>query len=309
MLSRTADSLFWIGRYVERAGGVARGLTAALRMASLRPPEQEAEEWGIMLRASGTAEAYARLYGKPEAARVVDWLTVDTLNPSSIASCLGAARRNGRAVRTALTVDMWEAVNDTWIELQRLDPATVRGDRLPLFLDWVKSRTLAFNGAVADTMLRDDAWRFTHLGTMLERADNTARVLNSRHEAFASAHPADHVHWQTILRSLSALRAYQYTYRARLEPARVVELILLRPEMPRSLRFCYDRVNRTLAEIDAREAHPCSGCRVTATQLLARCDGPSVEDLMARGLQDFLSDAVAENGRLGSDIARCFLNG
>ena len=309
MLSRTADSLFWLGRYLERAGGVARGLAATLRMASLRPPEQEAEEWGTMLRASGTDEAYRLLYGAPEAARVVEWLTVDTLNPSSITSCLEAARRNGRAVRTALTVDMWEAVNDTWIELQRLDPGAVQGDRLPGFLDWVKFRALAFNGAAADTMMRDDAWRFTHLGTMLERADNTARLLDARHEAFASSDAANYVQWQAALRSLSALRAYQYMYRTRLQPDRAAELILLRREMPRSLRFCYARVDRTLADIDASEAHLCSGCRDTAARMLARCEQARIEDVMAGGLHGFLDDTLADNNRLGGEIARCFLNG
>ncbi len=309
MLSRTADSLFWLGRYVERAGNVARGLAAGLRMASLGAPEQEAAEWGAVLLASGTDESYRRFYGEPEAARVVAWLTVDTLNPSSIGSCLEAARRNGRAVRSALTVDMWEAVNDTWIELQRLDADAVRGDRLPGFLDWAKSRTLAFSGAAADTMLRDDAWRFTHLGAMLERADNTARLLDARVAAFGSANPANALHWQAALRSLSALRAYQYIYRARLEPDRVAELILLRREMPRSLRFCYGRVNRTLADIDASDAHLCSGCRDTAARMLARCGETRIADVMAGGLHGFLDDVITDNVRLGGEIARCFLNG
>ncbi|MFT8246301.1 alpha-E domain-containing protein [Roseomonas sp. BN140053] len=309
MLARTADSLFWVGRYSERAGNIARGLSASLRMASLTPAENEGGEWQALLLASGTEGGFRATHPAPVARDVVEWLTLDTANPSSIASCLEAARRNARAVRTALTVDMWEAVNDTWIELQRTGKDVVQDDRLAGFLDWVKSRSLAFNGAAADTMLRDDAWRFTHLGTMLERADNTARLLDARHAAFASNSPAHHVQWQSALRSVSAMRAYQHVFRARLEPTRVAELLLLRREMPRSLRFCYSRVDRTLAEIAAAEASLCGDCRDLSGRLLGRCEDARIEDILARGLHDFLTGAINDNIRLGAEIGRCFLVG
>jgi uncharacterized alpha-E superfamily protein len=163
-------------------------------------------------------------------------------------SCIEAARSNGRAVRTALTVDMWEAVNETWSEARHTSEATFTPDNLPVFLDWMKSRTVLFNGAYADTMLRDEAWRFVRLGTMLERADNTARVLDVHHLALADAEEGGavaYVQWQAILRSVSALRAYHWVYHARLEPRRIAELLMLRPELPRSMIACYARIEET----------------------------------------------------------------
>ena len=208
MLSRTADCLFWLGRYSERAGNVARGLAATLRMAMLAQPLSAEDEWRALLIATGCEPGFRVKHPAVTPDAVIHWLTLDLDNPSGIAACVEAARRNARTVRTALTVDMWEAINDTWIEFRRLDPAITQGDRLPGFLDWVKSRALLFNGAATDTMLRDDAWRFVHLGTMLERADNTARLLDVRHAAFDTAPGADaaqYAQWQAVLRSVAAL--------------------------------------------------------------------------------------------------------
>ena len=309
MLARTADSLFWLGRYSERAGNIARGLHASVRMSSISPGEGETEEWAALLLASGTDPDFRARQPEASGRAVVEWLTLDHENPSSIASCLEAARRNARAVRTALTVDMWEAVNDTWIELRRLASDAVQDDHLPAFLDWVKSRSLAFNGAAADTMLRDDSWRFTHLGTMLERADNTARLLDARHASFSAPEIEGQVQWQAVLRSVASLRAYQHVYRSRLEPARVAELLLLRKEMPRSLRFCYARVDHTLAEIAAADVNLCGECRDLSQALLGRFEHARVEDILARGLHEFLTSVVNDNIRLGTEIGRCFLIG
>ena len=309
MLARTADSLYWLARYNERAGNIARSLSASLRMASLATMDGEEGEWRHLLRSSGTEPGFRGRYAEHSGQASVEWLTIDTANPSSIASCLEAARRNARTVRTALTVDMWEAVNDTWITLQRTGAEAVHDDGLPGFLDWVKSRTLAFSGAAADTMLRDDAWRFTHLGTMLERSDNTARLLDARHAAFQSTDPAFNAQWQAVLRAVSAMRAYQYMYRTRLEPVRVAELLILRRELPRSLRFCNARVAQTLRDIAADGTHPCGDCTELADSLRMRCDNRRIEDLVALGLHGFLTAVINDNNRLGAEIARCFFSG
>ncbi|WP_338663182.1 alpha-E domain-containing protein [Pararoseomonas sp. SCSIO 73927] len=313
MLARTADSLFWLGRYMERAGNVARGLNATLRMASLAAPRgTEAEEWDGILRATGTAEHYRQLYGDPTPAQAARWLTLDTLNPSSVATCFEAARRNARAVRTALTVDMWEAVNDTWIDLRKLDPSHADGDRLMAFNDWVIARTVLFNGAAMDTMLRDDAWRFARLGTMLERADNTARLLAARQAAFAvgaEENTENHAQWQGLLRSVSALRAYQHLFRERLRPARVVELLLMRPEHPRSVTACYEEVNDILGVLAMHEGEDRVACRRLAAALRGRCVAHSTAYLMDGGLSAILAEIIEGNGRLGVSIGKCFLNG
>jgi len=313
MLARTADSLFWLGRYMERAGNTARSLNATLRMASLAAPRgTEAAEWASLLVASGTAAHHEQLYGDPTPAGAASWLTLDTLNLSSVASCFESARRNARAVRTALTVDMWEAVNDTWIDLRKLDPGEAGGDRLMGFNDWVIARTVLFNGAAMDTMLRDDAWRFVRLGVMLERADNTARLLASRLTAFepgAEANVENHTQWQALLRSVAALRAYQHLFRERLRPARVVELLLMRPEHPRSVSACYEELNDILSVLAMSDGEDRVSCRRLAASLRGRCVEHTPARLMDGALKDLLDEIVAGNGRLGESIGKCFLAG
>jgi uncharacterized alpha-E superfamily protein len=313
MLARTADSLFWLGRYMERAGNVARGLNATLRMASLAAPRgTETAEWAGLLSAIGSATHYEELYGAPTPAQAARWLTLDTLNPSSVTSCFESARRNARAVRTALTVDMWEAVNDTWIDLRKLDPGEAGGDRLMGFLDWVMSRAVLFNGAAMDTMLRDDAWRFVRLGTMLERADNTARLLAARAPAFAPGAEEDagnHAQWQALLRSVAALRAYQHLFRERLSPGRVVELLLMRPEHPRSLSACYEEVNDILGVLAMSDGEDRVACRRLAAALRGRCVAHTPARLMEGSLSEILPEVIDGNGKLGVSIGKCFLVG
>ena len=313
MLARTADSLFWLGRYMERAGNVARGLSATLRMAALAAPRgAETAEWDGLLAATGTASHYEGLYGEPTPGQAARWLTLDALNPSSIAACFESARRNARAVRTALTVDMWEAVNDTWIDLRKLDPGDAHGDRIMGFLDWVMARAVLFNGAAMDTMLRDDAWRFVRLGTMLERADNTARLLAARAPAFApgaEANAANHTQWQGMLRSVAALRAYQHLFRERLRPARVVELLLMRPEHPRSVTACYEEVNDILSVLAVSEGEDRVACRRLAAALRGRCVAHSPARLMEGGLDPLLAEIIDGNTQLGASIGKCFLIG
>ena len=312
MLSRTADCLFWLGRYSERAGNVARGLAATFRMAMLARPLSADDEWRALLIATGSEPGFRAKHSHVTPEAVVQWLTLDMDNPSGIAACVEAARRNARTVRTALTVDMWEAINDTWIEFRRLDSAVTRGDRLPGFLDWVRSRALLFNGAATDTMLRDDAWRFEHLGTMLERADNTARLLDVRHAAFhpdAAGDAASYAQWQAVLRAVSALRAYQQVYHARLQPHLVVELLLLRQELPRSLLACYRNVETVLEAIADANGGTRGECHRLAGALHARMRFGEVGGILEGGLHGFLTQTIDQNIELGQQIGRQYLNG
>lgn len=312
MLSRTADCLFWLGRYSERAGNVARGLAATLRMAMLAQPLAADGEWQALLIATGSEPGFREKHAHANAETVTHWLTLDLDNPSGIAACVEAGRRNARTVRTALTVDMWEAINDTWIEFRRLDPSVTKGDRLPGFLDWVKSRTLLFNGAATDTMLRNDAWRFVHLGTMLERADNTARLLDVRHAAFnpaAEGDAAQYAQWQAVLRAVSALRAYQHVYHARLQPALVAELLLMRQELPRSLLACYRNVETVLDAIAENNGGARGACHALAAALHARMKAGDTGAVLAGGLHDFLTGTIDDNIALGREIGAFYLSG
>ncbi len=311
MLSRTADSLYWLGRYIERAGNNARGLQVALRMASLtRDGTQRGNAWRALLIASGCEPGFDATGLAPTQENVVRHLAADPANPSSILSCIDAARRNGRAVRTALTTDMWEAVNETWSEARRTSEQSLVSDNLPGFLDWVKSRTILFNGAYADTMLRDEAWRFVRLGTMLERADNTARVLDVHHHALAETDAQSavaYLQWQAILRSVSSLRAYHWVYHARLEPQRIAELLILRPELPRSMIACYGRIEETLNGIAAAHGGRSGECHRLAGEMHARLRFGRIADIMAGGLHNFLTATIDRNIELGRRIQDFYL--
>lgn len=313
MLARAADSLYWMGRYVERAGNVARGMQVALRMASLAGSLGGGrEDWRNLLVSAGAEPGFRATGRAATAEAVIAWLALDRANPSSIASCIEAARGNGRAVRTALTVDMWEALNDTWREFRARAATAAAPDALPGFLDWVRARTLLFNGAAADTMLRNEGWLFVQLGVMLERADNTARLLDARHQALAgpgSEGAVAYAEWQALLRSVSALRSFQWVFHARLEARLVVELLAFRPELPRSLVACHGRVLHALERI----AEATGGRRGDAQRIAAEIhDGlvkGRVDDILARGLHAWLTAQIDRNIELGNAIQALYLSG
>ncbi|HYC04072.1 MAG TPA: alpha-E domain-containing protein, partial [Azospirillaceae bacterium] len=255
MLSRTADSLFWLARYMERAESIARLVLVGHRMANMALSlGNPGNEWRSTLIATGCEPGYLAKHGEVVPALVVDYLVRDPDNPSSIVSCIETARRNARAVRTALTVDMWEALNETWQQTRALKPADLAADKLAGLLEWVKQRSLLFSGAYANTMLRTDAYRFTQLGTTLERADNTARILDVKFhvllpETERVGGSLDYFQWTTILREVSALTAYHWVYRESVKPWLVADLLILNRQMPRSLFSCYENLVRFLDQV------------------------------------------------------------
>lgn len=313
MLSRTADSLFWMGRYTERAGNIARGMQVALRMAGLAGSLGGAQdEWRGLLVSAGAEPGFRATGRAVTAEAVIRWLALDAENPSSIANCIEAARRNGRAVRTALTVDMWEALNDTWREMRARAGSAAEQDALPGFLDWVRARTLLFNGAAADTMLRNEGWLFVHLGVMLERADNTARLLDAKHLSLSGPRAEGAVayaEWQALLRSVSALRAFQWVHHARLQPDLVADLLLFRQELPRSLVSCHSRLRHALEGIAEATGGRRGEPQRIAAEIHDRLSKGRIEDVMAHGLHDWLTAQIDRNIELGNAIQALYLNG
>jgi uncharacterized alpha-E superfamily protein len=312
MLSRTAENLFWIARYMERAENIARLLDVGSRMSSLSlDADVDTAEWQSTLLASGCASSYAAKYGTPEAKTVIDYLARDPENPSSILSCLATARRNGRAVRTALTADMWEAINTTWLDLPRFGEEDLTLERIRQFLDWVKERSQLFGGAANNTMLRNDAYWFVRLGTFTERADSTARILDVKYHVLLPDYEAvggtlDYYQWAAILRSVSALRAYHWVYRDRLKPWLVAELLMLRPEMPRSLVACLGEIARTLDIL--AEAYGARGeCHRLAGRLHAQLRYGKIDGIFKSGLHEYLTGFIDENAVLGQEISRQYL--
>jgi len=305
MLSRTADSLFWLGRYTERAANVARGLSVASRMAGLSAElNADGDEWRSLLVAAGCEPGFFEKHREATQENVVDFLVRDTDNPSGIIPCFNAARHNARTVRTALTVDMWSALSDSWNHLRQVTEADFQGERLPGFLEWVCERVLLFNGASMDTMLRGEAWLFVQLGTALERADNTARLLDVKRDLLASTQDTtvQHGQWQAVLQSVSALRAYHWVYRDRLDPARVAELMILRPELPRSLAACYNRVCEVLEAIATEQGGRRGDCHRIAGEIQAKLRFGRIEDILKSGLHEYLTEMIVSAAELGRAV-------
>jgi uncharacterized alpha-E superfamily protein len=310
MLGRTADSLYWMARYMERAENVSRILDVALRMA-LIPSAAETREstWISTLEVIGGQEEFAERYDVVDPDSVIQFLALDPDNPSSIYSVLRAARENGRALRGTITTEMWESLNATWLEIRDFDKGKIaaRGHR-DLF-DWVKERAHLFRGVTNGTMLQDDSFEFTRLGWYVERAGNTARLLDSKyHILLPSADEVggavDYYQWGALLRSVSAFRAYHKIYSNVITPRRVAELLIMQADMPRSLHACLNQITTALDQLCDRRPFE---CRRLAGELHARIAYGSMKEIFYTGLHEFLTEFVEDSTDLGDQIQRDFL--
>ncbi|MCI0465553.1 MAG: alpha-E domain-containing protein [Beijerinckiaceae bacterium] len=312
MLSRTADSLFWLARYIERADFLARTIKAAQRLSAL-PASYcgTGTEWESALESSGAAQSFRATRGAPEEASVVDYLTFAPDNPSSIRNCLKFARANARAVRTALTAEMWDAINGAWIELGRFEAASngsSRYDReaLSRLFELVQKTSLDYDGSVDRTMLRNDAYWFSRVGIFLERADNTARILDVKYHVLLPENEAvggsvDYFQWTAILRAVSSLTAYHWVYRESIKPWLIADLLILRKELPRSLISCYDNIVYFLDAIGS--AYGRSGAsQQQARGVLARLSSITTDDVFRTGLHEFITAFVEDTEKLGRAI-------
>ncbi len=313
LLSRTAANLYWLARYVERAENTARILDAAARLASLPSTYGgTSNEWESAVIATGGHDLFKSLYDGADATSVIDFLGFSPENPSSIRSCLEIARRNARAVRTAITIEMWEAINSAWLEQKRFDASTMNRQRLGEFLTFVREASLRFDGSAYRTMLRTDAYSFFRLGVYVERADSTSRILDVKYhvllpEGERVGGGVDYFQWSSILRSVSALNAYHWVYRTSLQPWLVADLLLLRPEMPRSLVSCHENIARFLEQL-AEEYGRQGPAQRTARAILASLQDLSIDEVFRRGLHEFLVEMIADNNRLGTRISEQYLD-
>ena len=311
MLSRTADHLYWMARYIERAENMARVLDVTYSM-SLVPnaAQSEAALWLPALEISGNVESYERDYEVTNAADVIHYLALDINNPSSIYNTLRNARENARAVRVAMTSETWENINALWLEFDQFRDADLAKNGLREFCDWVKARSHLFRGVCFGTMLRDDAFSFVRLGTFIERADNTARLLDVKYHLLLPDEEevggaVDYYEWSAVLRSVSAFQAYQKIFSDTIEPWRVAELLVLRRDMPRSLHACLDEITPILEQLSGSRQ---TECRRLAGELHAKLRFGKMQDIFQRGLHEFLSDFVDSNNLLGAEIQRAFLS-
>jgi uncharacterized alpha-E superfamily protein len=313
VLSRDADSLYWLSRYVERAENTARILDVAYRMASMpiSYSDEATNEWESALLTAGGIEQFRVLHGESTPENVIEFLAFSEANSSSIQSCFNTARQNARSVRSALTSEMWEAINSAWLDLRRYKAKSIKVEELPRFLNLVKEASLRYDGSAMRTMLRNDAYWFSRLGLYIERADNTARVLDVKYHVLLPKDAEvgggiDYYQWAAILRSVSALVSYQWVYHQNLRPWLVADLLILREEMPRSLAACYGALSRHLDDIAHRYGTSGAAQR-QARSIHARLVNRSIDDIFQHGLHEFLQEFIAENNRLGLAISQQYL--
>ncbi|MGV9010871.1 alpha-E domain-containing protein [Brevundimonas sp.] len=310
MLSRTADSLYWTGRYIERADFLARILEATLRLAAIptRGDGDAETVWASALASAGAPKALGR---SPTEKSVREYLAFSTLNSSSITSCITRARTNARSVRTALTVELWEAINGAWNGLSDQGQPTRRDDFVH-FLEWVKTVTLSVEGATSRTMLRGDAYYFLRLGAAIERADNTARLLDVKYhlllpEGERVGGQLDYFQWTTLLREVSALTAYRWVYRDSVKPWLVADLLVLNRQMPRSLASCQTSIVRYLERLASDYGRRGPAQRLAQERMRA-FDGANIDAIFQSGLHEYIQSFLYENGRLGQAITDQYLS-
>lgn len=307
MLSRTADHLFWMSRYMERAENLARLLDVTYQMSLVPQSEEKANQsWNAIIALNSLEETFAAKYPAVNGENVLKFMVSDPDNFSSIHSCLRLARENAHAVRGTLTTEMWETLNSTWLEARGKSFEQLMAAGIGDYFEWVKTRSHLSRGVTVGTLLQDESYHFIRLGTLLERADNTARILDVKYHGLDHSEEGatDFYQWGALLRSVSAFEVYRKAYRDVITPERVAELLILRGDMPRSLLFCMSGVMKNLALIANRQ----SGETARQAGLLhAQLRYGRIDDILEHGLHEWLTDFMDRIYLLGDGISRDFL--
>ena len=309
MLSRTADHLFWTARYMERAENLSRLLDVTYQMSMVpQPLEAINQSWKAIIALNSLEEAFADKYDTVNGENVLKFMISDADNLSSIYSCLRLARENAHAVRGTLTTEMWETLNLTWLEVRDRSFENIRNAGVSEFFEWVKTRSSLSRGTTLATLIQDEAYHFIRLGTLLERADNTARILDFKYHVLrphgAEEGATDFYEWGALLRSVSAFEVYRKVYRDVITPGRVAELLILNKDMPRSLHFCLNSVIKNLDLI----ANSHSGETLRRAGLLhAQLHYGRIADILEQGLHEWLTDFMDRIYLIGDGISKDFL--
>jgi uncharacterized alpha-E superfamily protein len=311
MLSRTADHLFWMARYSERAENLARLLDVTYQM-SLVPQDDVAarKNWHAVITLNSLEAQFAESGGQPGAEAVLYFMVSDERNPASIYSCLRMARENAHAVRGTLTAEMWETINATWIGLRGRSFDAIMAGGVAEYFEWVKERASLFRGATFGTMLQDEAFHFNRIGVLLERADNTARLLDVKYHGLAAREAedsaSDFYQWAAVLRALSAFEVYRKVYRDAITPTRVAELLIFNEDLPRSLHACLKGMLALLPMI-ANQRSAETERRVGMLYAMLRYG--RIEDVFATGLHPYLENFMDCMCDVGDRISGDFLLG
>ena len=314
MLSRTADNLYWIARYMERAETMARLLEVGARI-SLLPSAGDGfqSEWESLLQASGTAEGFAKKYGDPVQRNIESYMFFDRDNPSSIATCIGMARENARIVRGALTTLVWDALNTAFQELRALERKPRSELDLSILTEWTMRHSALLRGAIDGTQLRKDGWDFLNLGYYIERADNTARLLDVKYYVLLPSiefvgSGLDNYQWTTLLRAMSAHRAFHWAYGGEVTSRKIAHFLILNSQSPRSLLTSVQGVNMHLERL-ARGYARSNAATAQGRNLLAQLAEMTVEDVLEEGLHEFLTRFIREVATMAAAVHSAYLSG
>lgn len=309
LLGKTAGGLFWMFRYLERSENTARLIDAGFRIALTRSDAAE-EEWASILTTTGTREAYFENHSRIESRQVIDFLLRDKSNPSSVLSTVEAARNNARVVRPSLTREVWEATNVCWITVREALAKPVRERELPTVLNTIRKHSSLVRGTMHGTMMRNDIFDFGRIGSFLERADNTARILDVKYYVLLPAagmigSSLDNVQWETILSSVSAVRSYRWVNAGKISARGITNFLILDTCMPRSLVFCYSKISNNLGHL-TRDYGRRYKSQAMVSSTFAGLNIDSIDIVLENGLHEFLSDFLRQNAALGAQIEKDF---
>jgi uncharacterized alpha-E superfamily protein len=313
MLSRTADNLFWIARYMERAETSARLLEVGSRISLIPSVDGYRSEWDSLLRAAGATELFDKKYGEAGQRNIESFLFFDRDNPSSIASCITRARESGRIVRTALTSQVWDALNTAFQELRQLERTPRSELVLSRLTDWTMRHSAMVRGAIDATLLRNDGYNFLNIGYYLERGDSTARLMDVKYYVLLPrvdyvGSGLDNYQWSMLLRAMSSHRAFYWAYGGDVTAGKIAHFLILNPQCPRSLITCVrgmtNHLDRLAQAYGARLA-----VQERAADLLAGIEGTTVDNIFEEGLHEFLSRFIRDTGALGSLVHEAYLSG
>jgi len=305
VLGKTAGSLFWMFRYLERCENTARLTEAGFYIALTRSKSAE-DEWESILKAAGVNTQYDANHNSYSGAAVINFLLRDRDNATSVLSMIDLARLNARTARTALTREVWEAVNEAWLNICNALKKPVTPRVLPEILALIKRQTALVQGSLQGTMLRNDIFDFARLGTFIERADYTARILDVKYHVLLPSvslvgGALDNVQWETILRAVSANRSFRWVNKGLITPKGIASFLIIDRSMPRSLAFCQCEIAHNLGHLNrAYETHHVS--QDLAAELLESLESATIESILKQGLHEFITDFLAQNRALAVQI-------
>ena len=314
MLSRTADNLFWIARYMERAETMARLLEVGARIALLPSAGHGyRSEWDSLLQASGTAAGFAKKYGDPVQRNIESYLFFDHDNSSSVAYCISRARENARIVRTALTTQVWDALNTAFQEMRELERTPRSQLELSRLTEWTMRHAAMVRGAIDATLLRNDGWDFLGLGYKLERADNTSRLMDVKYyvllpRADYVGSGLDNYQWTTLLRAMSSHRAFHWAYGGEITAGKIAHFLILNPQCPRSLITSIEGATGHLDRL-AKAYHTTTEAQSRSRALLGELSEMTVDDIFEEGLHEYLSRFIGDVGEVSQLVGDIYLSG